>query len=116
MALQNKIQTPLASAVRKAGSQVAFAKIVGKSQPWVNARLADESKVPLEDVPAIEEALGIPRHQLRPDYFEAPSAGSPQTQPARHPAEQPPAADSSVPAEKGAGGPPSGDPLSGVAA
>ena len=109
MALQDTLDSPLAKAVRKAGSQARYAAIVGKTQPTIFHALKCGHEIDLEDVPAIEKALGIPRHELRPDYFEAPI-------PARQSAEQPPEPTPRPGSPQGSGGPISGDAAEGIAA
>ncbi|MEM6907193.1 MAG: YdaS family helix-turn-helix protein [Pseudomonadota bacterium] len=104
MALQDDLDTPLAAAVRKAGSQSAYARIVGRSQPAIYEALRKRKQIELEDVPEIEEKLGIPRHEQRPDYFPPPSFDPNGTSSARYPAEQP-SAHASRPRGEDAGGP-----------
>lgn len=114
MALQTHMDSPLAAAVRKAGSQAKYASIVGRTQPSIHRDLQQNKPVALEDVPLVEAALGIPRHELRPDYFEAPSPD-----PAQHPVGQPSASASCSASGQGADGSRAGsgtDPLEGLAA
>lgn len=51
-------------------SQLADAIRVNKG----NVSHWNRSRVPVDRVPAVERATGIPRHVLRPDLWEAPKA------------------------------------------
>lgn len=62
--------TPIAEAIKKAGSVKALAEAAGVRPQAISQWKA----IPAERVARISEALGVPRHQLRPDLFEA-SAG-----------------------------------------
>ena len=55
-------------AVGKAGSQAALAKVLGISPQAVSRW----EKIPVKRALKIEQKLGIPRHQLRPDIWEKP--------------------------------------------
>lgn len=70
MALQDDLDTALARAVRIAGSQVAFGKLIGKRQSVVRDWLRYGRLLPLEHVLTIEAATGVPRHELRPDLAD----------------------------------------------
>ncbi|MEO7467377.1 MAG: YdaS family helix-turn-helix protein [Sphingobium limneticum] len=69
MALEHKTDSPLALAIRAAGSQSAFGRLIGKRQSVVFGWLRDTRPLPAEHVLAIEEATGISRHDLRPDIY-----------------------------------------------
>ncbi len=69
MALQDALDSPLAKAVRIAGSQVAFAALIGKRQSTVQEWLAKDRPLPAEYVRQVEAATGIPRYELRPDIY-----------------------------------------------
>ena len=69
MAIEHDSDTPLARAVRSAGSQSAFARLIGVSQPTVNDWLRLAKALPAEHVLAVEAATGISRHDLRPDIY-----------------------------------------------
>jgi DNA-binding transcriptional regulator YdaS (Cro superfamily) len=70
----------LQDAIRLAGGQEALASKIGVGQSLVSYWLKKAKKgVSPEFAPAIEEATGIPCHQLRPDVFRRPSI---QDQPA----------------------------------
>lgn len=73
MALEHESDTALAKAVRVAGSQSAFGRILGKSQSTVREWLKRE--LPAEFVLKVEAETGVSRHQLRPDLYpdEAPA-------------------------------------------
>lgn len=59
----------LERAVDKAGSQSKFADAIGASQQIVSYWLAKGRPLPAEYVLAAESALGISRHELRPDIY-----------------------------------------------
>lgn len=69
MGIEASLDTPLAKAVRIAGSQSAFARLVGKSQASVYDALKNNR--PLWDIAVlmVEAETGIPRHALRPDLY-----------------------------------------------
>ena len=68
------METALERAVKAAGGQAGLARAIGISQPsvwhWVNKT----KRVPAEFVLKVEGASGVPRHELRPDMFEAVAA------------------------------------------
>lgn len=74
MALEHLSDSPLAVAVRAAGSQSAFGRLIGRSQSTVHDWLADDKPLPAEYVLAVEAATGISRHDLRPDIYPRPEA------------------------------------------
>ena len=57
-------------ALDKAGSQSRLAEICGVSQPtvwgWINR---GRGMLPAEYVLKVEDATGLPRHELRPDLY-----------------------------------------------
>ena len=55
----------LQKAIETAGSIGALARLLGIAQPSVSAW----TRVPADRVGAVEAAVGIPRHELRPDLF-----------------------------------------------
>jgi DNA-binding transcriptional regulator YdaS (Cro superfamily) len=127
MALQDDLDSALAKAVRIAGSQVAFAALIGKRQSTVQEWLAKGRPLPAEYVRQIEAALGIPRHELRPDIYppeeHAPAARATAQQSAAHPSASVQSAplagqdaDGSVPALDYAPSRDGADPLKGMAA
>ena len=73
MSLEHESQTPLARAVRKAGSQSAFGRVVGKRQSVIHGWLKRGEELPAELAEVVERELGIPRHESRPDLFAAPA-------------------------------------------
>jgi DNA-binding transcriptional regulator YdaS (Cro superfamily) len=78
MGIEATLATPLADAVRKIGSQSAFARLVGKSQTSVYGLLRDGKPLWAETVLTVEAATGISKHRLRPDiYGVAPTGESP---------------------------------------
>lgn len=69
MAIEHHTDSPLARAVRAAGSQSAFGRIVGRNQSTVHDWLSLEKPLPAEHVLTVEAATGISRHDLRPDIY-----------------------------------------------
>ena len=69
MGIETTLTTPLADAVRKAGSQSAFARLVGKSQTSVHGLLRDGKSLWAESVLVVEAATGVSKHSLRPDLY-----------------------------------------------
>lgn len=59
----------LERAVDLAGSQSKFAAAIGTSQQLVSYWLANSKPLPAEFVLATEAALGVSRHDLRPDIY-----------------------------------------------
>lgn len=69
MGIEQDLATPLAAAVREAGSQSAFGRIINRSQSTVYQWLLDDKPLPAEYVAVVSEATGIPKDRLRPDLF-----------------------------------------------
>ncbi|SEI69110.1 DNA-binding transcriptional regulator YdaS, prophage-encoded, Cro superfamily [Sphingobium sp. AP50] len=69
MALEHDSDSALALAVRAAGSQSAFGRLLGKRQSVIFGWLRDDRPLPAEYVFTVEEATGISRHDLRPDIY-----------------------------------------------
>ncbi|MAO79608.1 MAG: cytoplasmic chaperone TorD [Nocardioides sp.] len=64
-------------ALDKAGSQVRLAEICGVSQPTVWGWLKTKKpRLPAEYVLKVEAALGVSRHELRPDIYPAQDAAA----------------------------------------
>lgn len=59
----------LLEAVATAGSQQAFAELIGVSQPTVSRMLNQSKRIPAEYVLRVEAATGVSRHDLRPDIY-----------------------------------------------
>lgn len=59
----------LRKAVERAGSQSAFARICGVTQPSVWKWLQSGKRLPAEHVLCVEAATGLSRHSLRPDIY-----------------------------------------------
>lgn len=59
----------LKNAVEIAGSQSAFARLCGVSQPTVWKWLQSAKRLPAEQVLKVEAATGVSRHELRPDIY-----------------------------------------------
>lgn len=65
-------QTPfeaLQAAVEKVGSQSAFARMLGVSQPTVWKWLQSAKRLPAEYVLQVERETQVSRHHLRPDIY-----------------------------------------------
>lgn len=69
MGIEASLDTPLAEAVRKVGSQSAFARLVGKSQASVHGLLRDGKPLWPESVLTVEAETGVSKHRLRPDIY-----------------------------------------------
>lgn len=74
MGIEQTLGTPLAAAVRAAGSQSAFGRIIERSQSTVYQWLSDDRPLPAEYVQVVYKATGIPPARLRPDLFDPPAA------------------------------------------
>ena len=100
MHLEHRSDSPLAAEVRKAGSQTAFAKKIGRSQSTIHGWLRLD-RVPAEEVGDVASRLGVTPEYLRPDLaelFQTPpppratrgdspaGAGAPKARPAGDPA------------------------------
>ena len=59
----------LRRAIERAGSVAALARALGISRASVN----EWARVPTDRVKAVESFTGVPRHELRPDVFDAPA-------------------------------------------
>ena len=73
MALEHESDSALALAVRAAGSQSAFGRLVDKRQSTVREWLKAD-RLPGEYVLRIEAATGISKERLRPDLYLADGA------------------------------------------
>lgn len=69
MGIEANLESSLAEAVRRVGSQSAFARLVGKSQASVFTRLRDGKPLWAESVLAVEAATGVSKERLRPDIY-----------------------------------------------
>lgn len=69
MGIEANLDSPLAEAVRKIGSQSAFARLVGKHQASVHGLLRDGKPLWPESVLTVESATGVSKHRLRPDVY-----------------------------------------------
>lgn len=85
MSLETHLESPLAQAVRAAGGQSAFGRVIGRRQSTVRYWLENDLPLPAELAVVAEAPLGIPRWILRPDLFDAPA----QTEAAAVDANQP---------------------------
>jgi len=75
MGIEANLDSPLAEAVRKVGSQSAFARLVGKNQATVHGLLRDGKPLWPESVLTVEAATGVSKHRLRPDVYGPEPAG-----------------------------------------
>lgn len=67
MALEHESDTALARAVRVAGSQSAFGRLINKRQSVINGWLTRGDLLPIEFLETVEGATGVSRFDLRPD-------------------------------------------------
>lgn len=67
--------TPLERAISLAGSEAKLASLIGRSQVAVN-KAKHRGRVSAEMAVAIEHAVGVGRHELRPDLFPAPTGAA----------------------------------------
>ena len=73
-------KNPLLEAISIAGSQAKLARLAGVNQQDISYWLRKARKgIPLERVPAIENATGgrVTRYDLRPDFFGADPKSTP---------------------------------------
>lgn len=75
MGIEHRIESPLAFAVRKVGSQSAFARLIARNQTTVYEWMRDGRPLPAEHVLTVEAATGISRHELRPDIYPIEETG-----------------------------------------
>jgi hypothetical protein len=68
MAIEHDLDSELARAVREAGSQSAFGRLVGRRQSTIREWLKT-GKVAPGAVLTVEAKTGISRHRLRPDIY-----------------------------------------------
>lgn len=70
MAIEHHIDSPLATAVRAAHGQSAFARLINRSQSYVYKLLRDGKPLPAEETILVEAGgIGISKQHLRPDLF-----------------------------------------------
>lgn len=62
-------QQAFSEALRRAGSQAALARIVGKKQPAISKRLRGTCRAEPTEAIAIERETGVAREALCPDVF-----------------------------------------------
>jgi DNA-binding transcriptional regulator YdaS (Cro superfamily) len=74
MAVEHDSDSALADAVRRAGSQSAFARLINRKQSTVFSWLSRNHPLPAELVLTVEHATGVSRHDLRPDIYPEPHA------------------------------------------
>jgi DNA-binding transcriptional regulator YdaS (Cro superfamily) len=69
MMIATPAPTALADAVKAAGSQSAFGRLIGRRQSTVRDWLVAGKELPAEYVLRVEAELGMSRHVLRPDIY-----------------------------------------------
>lgn len=69
MAIEHESDSALARAVRAAGSQSAFGRMIGRRQSTIAEWLKGAKPLPAEFVLAVEAGTGVSKHELRPDIF-----------------------------------------------
>ena len=69
MGIEATLESPLAEAVRRAGSQSAFARMCGLSQTRVHELLRDGMLLPGKYVLRAESGTGVSRHDLNPEIY-----------------------------------------------
>lgn len=80
MGIEAFTDSPLARAVRVAGSQSAFARIIGRNQSIVYAWLKAGKHLPVEYLEVVSKETGLSNHDLRPDVFgPGPEGDHPET-------------------------------------
>lgn len=73
----------LRRAIELAGGQSAFAKICGCTQGAISKRVRTGKPLAAEHVLPVEAAIGISRHELRPDIYPREEAAAPPPATAR---------------------------------
>jgi len=89
MPIEDRIDSPLAAAVRKAGTQSAFARLIGKPQSTVHGWLTQDKPLAVEHLDVVDRELGIPPEVMRPDLahlFPKADTQSPGARPSEAPA------------------------------
>lgn len=66
-------KSPMERAIELAGSEAKLGRATGYSQVAIN-KAKHKERPSAEMAVAIERAVGVPRHELRPDIFEKPAA------------------------------------------
>jgi len=64
------------SLIRRVGGVTALAELLGVANHTTISKWRARGRIPAERVPEISRLTGIPRHELRPDLWEEPVAGS----------------------------------------
>lgn len=71
---EQPLESPLAAAIKAAGSQSAFGRLIGRNQSTVHDWLREGKPLPAEYVLLVERETGIPKEVLRPDIYPDDSA------------------------------------------
>ena len=68
---ENTFEPGWPAVIAKAGNQERVAEILGVKQQTISARIVKGKPPSLDDCFRLSEALGMPRHEIRPDVFPA---------------------------------------------
>lgn len=71
---EHPLESPLAAAIKAAGSQSAFGRLIGRNQSTIHDWLREGKPLPAEYVLLVERETGIPKEVLRPDIYPDDSA------------------------------------------
>lgn len=88
MAIEHESESALAKAVRAAGSQSEFGRLLGKRQSTVREWLLAD-RLPAEFVLLVEDKMGVSRHDLRPDLYPRDSVEPDERNPPPSPGDTP---------------------------
>jgi DNA-binding transcriptional regulator YdaS (Cro superfamily) len=66
--MNNRDNTPLARAIKKAGTANDLARLLGITPQAIS----QWTEIPIKRAPDVSRVTGIPLHELRPDIFDAP--------------------------------------------
>jgi len=70
METKNRSVPALMSAIKKAGSQSALARLIGKKQPHIHKWLNSSCPMRAENCVLVGNAVGIPYQDFRPDDWQ----------------------------------------------
>ncbi len=80
MTVRVSSESALTRAIDQAGSQSAFARLLGVAQQTVSDWVNKRRPLPAEHVLLVERETGVPKEQLRPDIYPPDlNAGAPPT-------------------------------------
>jgi DNA-binding transcriptional regulator YdaS (Cro superfamily) len=63
--------------IARAGGVVALSRATGIKPSTISKWRGAKGGIPAERVPEVSRITGIPRHELRPDLWEAPASAAP---------------------------------------